>query len=142
MLKRDIALKINLVVLFLAGLMDMRRGIAHTFQVRYSVVNLAGIEPIPDSLVLMGAFGISNFLTGLIYFLIIWKAKPIAPYVLLLIPVSYFLGGMGLAYQNVTGDGEFVGRYMMAIYLSICLLASVLYFVSRKTTSAQLSAKQ
>lgn len=132
MLKRKTALKINVIVLFLAGLMDIRRGIAHTFQVRYSAEHLAGIEPIPDSLYLMGAFGISNFLTGLIYFLVIWKAREIVPYVLLIIPISYFIGGMGIAYQNVQPESEFIGRYMVVIYLSICFIAGLFYLFSKR----------
>jgi hypothetical protein len=51
MLKKETALKISTIVLFLAGLMDIRRGFAHTFNVRYSAEHLAGIEPITDSLV-------------------------------------------------------------------------------------------
>lgn len=132
MISKETALKVNLVILFLAGLMDINRGIAHTFRVRHSAINLAGIDPIPDSLVLMGAFGISNFLTGFIYFLIFWKAKHLAPYVLFLIPVSYLIGGMGMTYQQVKGEGQFIGQYMMAVYLTICLLASFIYLLARK----------
>ena len=61
MLTKKIALKISLVVLFLAGLMDIKKGFAHTFNVWYSAEHLAGIEAISDSLVLMSAFGMSNF---------------------------------------------------------------------------------
>lgn len=131
MLKKDLALKINVAVLFLAGLMDLIRGFMHTYNVRYAAENMAGIEPISDSLVLMGSFGISNFLTAFIYFLVIWKAKKLAPYVLLLIPISYFIGGMGIQYQNVVMESEFKGQYMMAKYLFICLLTSLLYFTGR-----------
>jgi hypothetical protein len=45
MLTKRIALKISLVVLFLAGLMDIKRGFAHTFNVRYSAEHL---EHLPD----------------------------------------------------------------------------------------------
>jgi hypothetical protein len=133
MLKKGTALKISTIVLFLAGLMDVRRGFAHTFNVRYSAEHLAGIEPISDSLVLMSAFGISNFLTGLIYFLVVWKAKQLAPYILLIIPFSYFIGGMGMRYQNVQMESPFIGRYIMAVYLGICLITSLIYFLSKRT---------
>ena len=128
MKKKEIVLKLNVAVLLLIGIMDFIRGFAHTFNVRYAAVQLAGIEPIPDSLYLMGAFGISNFLTGSIYFLVIWKAKHLAPYILLLIPLSYFLGGLGITYQQVEPEGQFVGRNMLSIYLSSCLLSSLFYF--------------
>jgi hypothetical protein len=139
MIKEKTALKISTIVLFLAGLMDIKRGFAHTFNVRYSAEHLAGIEPISDSLVLMGAFGISNFLTGFIYFLVIWKARPLAPYVLLLIPSSYFIGGMGMNYQNVEMESAFVGRYIMAVYLSICVVTGLVYLLSRKNTHRNLA---
>jgi hypothetical protein len=128
-------LKINVVVLFLAGVMDIIRGYSHTFNVRYSAENLAGIEPMADTLYLMGAFGISNFLTGLLYFLVICKARNLTPFVLLIIPISYIIGGLGIAYQNVQPEAPFVGQHMMAIYLAICVVASLLYFISKNDSS-------
>ncbi|MGD9327345.1 MAG: hypothetical protein PVH48_00185 [Cyclobacteriaceae bacterium] len=138
-MKEKTALRISTVVLFLASLMDIRRGIAHTFNVRYSAEYLAGIEPISDSLVLMGAFGISNFLTGFIYFLVIWKAKHLVPYVLLLIPFSYFIGGMGKNFQNVDMESAFVGRYIMAVYLSICMVTGLIYLLARIKTKRNMA---
>jgi hypothetical protein len=131
MFNKNNMLKINVVVLFLAGIMDIIRGYSHTYNVRYSAENLAGIEPISDSLYLMGAFGISNFLTGLLYFLVIWKARNLTPYVLLIIPISYLIGGLGISYQNVQPEAQFIGQHMMFIYLCICLISSLLYFVSK-----------
>lgn len=129
MLREKNALKICSVVLFLAALMDIKRGVAHTFNVRYSAEYLAGIEPISDSLVLMVAFGISNFLTGVIYLLILWKAKKLIPHVLIMIPLSYLLGSLGMRYQNVQMESAFVGQYIMAVYLGICLLSGLMYFL-------------
>lgn len=131
MLTPTITLRINAIVLFLAALMDLRRGIAHTYQVRYSAEQLAGIAPIEDSLFLMGAFGVSNFLTAFLYLLILWKARSLAPYVLLLIPLSYFIGGIGIRLQAIQPEGAFIGQYMMAVYISICLLTASGYFLSR-----------
>lgn len=140
MWNRDLVLKINVVVLFLAGTMDLLRGFMHTYQVKYAAVNLAGIEPISDSLVLLGAFGISNFLTGFIYFLIIWKAKKLVPYVLLLIPLSYAIGGIGFqVVSNVQMESAFQGQYMMSKYLSICLISGLLYFLSREKKTKESS---
>ena len=134
MQKKETAAKISTIVLFLAGLMDVIRGFAHTFNVKYSAENLAGIKPIPDSLYLMGAFGVSNFLTGFIYFLVLWKAKALAPYILLIIPVSYFIGGMGLRFQNVQPESQFIGQYMMFAYLSICLISGLFYLLSKNSS--------
>ncbi|MEL7120400.1 MAG: hypothetical protein AAFO07_13200, partial [Bacteroidota bacterium] len=98
----------------------------------------AGIEPIEDSLLLMGAFGISNFLSGFIYFLVIWKARDLVPYLLLLIPFSYLVGGMGIKYQNIQPEAPFVGQYMMSIYLIICLITGIAYFLSKKKVNRTL----
>ena len=124
------ALTISAGVLFLAGLMDLIRGIAHTFNMKYSAVHRAGIELLPDSLYLMGAFGISNFLTGLLYWLVVWKARHLAPYVLFIIPVAYLVGGLGMATQQIEPQGQFIGRYIMAVYLSVCVVTAGGYFVA------------
>ena len=121
-------LNVSAFVLFLVALMDMNRGYMHTFKVRYAAENLAGIGQDPDMLFLLGAFGISNFLTGLVYFLIIWKARRLAPYVLLLIPISYILGGAGISFAEVEPVAPFRGQYMMRVYLLVCFLTSLAYF--------------
>ena len=130
MIKKETALKVSTIVLLLAGLMDLKRGFAHTFDVRYSAEHLAGIELLSDSLVLMGAFGISNFLTGFIYFLVVWKARSIAPYFLLIISLSYFIGGLGMKYEDVQLESQFIGQHIMFVYIIVCLIAGLLYFIS------------
>ena len=129
-MNKQLAVKISSIVLLLAGVMDIWRGFIHTFQVKYAAINVAGIEPNSDNLILMGAFGISNFLTGFLYLLIVWKVKKIVPYVLLLIPVSYCLGSLGLQYSNVLIDpNKFKGQYIMSVYLGIGVLTVIFYFL-------------
>jgi hypothetical protein len=129
-MNKRLALKISSIALLLAGIMDIWRGFVHTFQVKYATINGAGIEPNSDNLVLMGAFGISNFLTGFLYLLIVWKVKKIVPYVLLLIPVSYCMGSLGLKYSNVLIDpNKFKGQYIMSVYLGICVITVIFYFL-------------
>ncbi|NAS13039.1 hypothetical protein [Poritiphilus flavus] len=130
MFSKENILKLNVFVLFMAAIMDLIRGIMHTYGVKYAAVNLAGIEPIPDSLVLMGSFGISNFLTAFIYFLVIWKARELAPYVLIFIPISYVIGALGFTqFQNVPLEAEFLGQYLMKPYLIICAITALTYFL-------------
>ena len=136
MIKKERAAKICTIILIMAGLMDLIRGFAHTFNVRYSAQHLAGIEPISDSLVLMSAFGMSNFLTAFIYFLIVWKARPLAPFILILIPLSYLIGGLGMKFQNVQLESQFQGQHMMSVYLTICFISGVLFFLTKKSTSS------
>lgn len=128
-LNKKAALKLCSFVLLLLGVLDIIRGFTHTFRVRYAAEYLAKIEPTSDSLVLMSAFGISNFLTGFLYFLIVFKAKKITPYVLTIIPISYMLGGLGMQYSNVILESEFRGQHMMKVYLATCLFTALLYFI-------------
>ena len=127
---KSIALKLSTLVLVLAGVTDLSRGYAHTFNVRYAAETIAGIEPIPDSLVVMAAFGMSNFLTGFLFLLVAWKTKSLAPYVLLLIPLSYLIGSIGMQYQDVQLESRFFGRYIMAVYLTVCVFTAAFYFIA------------
>lgn len=133
MLKKQYALNIASIILFAAGVMDLIRGYMHSYNVHHAAEKLAGIELSSDRvLVLMGAFGISNFLTGFLYFLIIFKAKDLVPYVLGLIPISYIIGSYGLMkISGVVMESPFVGQHIMRVYLSICLLTAIFYFISQ-----------
>ncbi len=130
MFKKETALNVSAIVLGAAAIMDFLRGIAHTFRVRFAAANGAEIEPLPDSLFLLGAFGISNFLTSFLFVLILWKARHLVPYVLAIIPVSYFLGAVGMRLQDVQPEAAFNGRYIMMVYLSVCTLTVTYYLLS------------
>ena len=73
---RDV-FRLPATVLFGLGMVDLIRGIMHTFLLRWAGVNIAGFDPVTtpsDQFFLLGAFGISNFLTGFLYLLISRKA--------------------------------------------------------------------
>ncbi|MEM7381755.1 MAG: hypothetical protein AAF361_11235 [Bacteroidota bacterium] len=140
MFSKENILKVNVFILFMAAVMDLIRGIMHTYNIKYAAVNIAGIEPIPDSLVLMGSFGISNFLTAFIYLLIIWKARQLAPYVLIFIPISYVVGAFGLfQFQNVAMEANFQGQYLMRVYLAIFTITALAYFLPFRKKQLQSS---
>ncbi len=70
------------IVTILLGCYDLVRGIMHTFRLEYSAlhiakINLAGPEA-SDLLRLLGVFGISNFITGIMLILIGLKARGLA----------------------------------------------------------------
>ena len=89
---KEKALNIAVITLFVVAGVDIARGYMHTFNVWWASENIAQMTQTADTMHLMITFGASNFLTGFIYVLIGLKAKEIAPYVLILIPVSYLLG--------------------------------------------------
>lgn len=132
MFKKEKALKIATITLGLIAIMDIFRGYMHTFNIWHASENIAHMTQTADTLMLMNTFGISNFLTGFIYILIIVKAKEIAPYILTIIPISYLIG---IISSNITGisqmqTSQWNGQYMMYIYLTISLLVGLNYFIA------------
>jgi hypothetical protein len=81
-----------------------------------------------DQLTLLGAFGISNLLTGAIFILVSLEAAQISEYVLLAIPGAYVIGIIGMRRSGVKAQSAFYGRYFMMVYLAVCL---VTFLVSR-----------
>jgi hypothetical protein len=132
MFKKELSIKINAVVLFCLGLLDLLRGFMHTFNINWASANIAKIDPHPDALMLMGSFGISNFLTGFIYLYIVWKVKEKASIILFLIPTAYFIGVVGTKLSGISMQSEFNGKYMMYVYMAICVLSSLYYAISTK----------
>ncbi len=122
-------------VLLIFGFVDLLRGFLHTFAIVFASSTFAHLDLSTkrnDQLTLLGAFGISNFLTGMLYILISRKAKELSPYVLAIIPVSYILGFIGLRMSGITSDADFLGKYFMIIYLGISMFTSAYYFLKNR----------
>jgi hypothetical protein len=130
MFSKEKALKISIVYLWGIALLDLVRGFLHTFNILWANATFAQMEPNPDSLMMLGAFGISNILTGFLYLLILKKAKHLAPYVLAIIPISYISGSIGLKLEGIQAESSFYGKYMMLVYLGLCILFAAYYFIS------------
>lgn len=110
-------------ILAALGVVDLIRGVMHTYLSAYAATNIAGLDLSQNGqnlLVLMGAFGISNFLTGAIFLLVAVKARPLVPAVLGLIPLAYVVGLIGVR-LNASPQAAFPGRYMMVVYLLVCV---------------------
>lgn len=121
-------------VLFVLGIVDLIRGVMHTFLLRWSGVHVAGFDPVTtpsDQFFMLGAFGISNFLTGVLYLLISRKARGLSPYVLAIIPATYLLGMVGIGVAGVQAQALFGGRYFMIVYLAACV-ATVAVFLAQR----------
>ncbi len=131
-------------VLFFIGGLDVLRGFMHTFLLTWSATNIAKLNMAiesSDQVFLLGVFGISNFLTGFIYFLVSKKARELSPYVLIIIPLTYLLGLIGIWSGNVHGQAAFEGKYFMLVYFSICIITFVT-FQFQKLTQDQASKKK
>ena len=88
------------IVAIVLGCLDLVRGFMHTILLDYAATNIAGFDLSTslagDLLQMMGTFGISNYLTGIMLILIGWKARPLALIMLGFIPVAYAIGIAGI----------------------------------------------
>ena len=114
--------KIVWMTLLVLGCVDLIRGFMHTVMLEYAAANIAGVSG-GDALFLLRAFGLSNYLTGALFTLIALKAKGLAPYVLVLIPVSYAFGL--LVSPPVAQAAQFNGKYIMMAYFAVCMVVGV-----------------
>lgn len=133
MFTKEKALKIAVITLFVVAGVDIIRGYMHTFNIWWASENIAQMTQTADTMHLMITFGISNFLTGFIYILIGVKAKDIAPYVLILIPISYLLGiisGHTTGVSEMASSTAWNGMYMLYVYWTVITLISVNFFVA------------
>ena len=109
------------------GCYDLFRGFMHTFMLEYAALNVFVIDlsgGVGNQMLLLGLFGISNYLTGIMFILIGLKARNLVPIMLPVIPFTYFLG-MALINQVATPTGELGGSSNMMVYFAICIAASV-----------------
>jgi hypothetical protein len=90
-----------------------------------------------DQVFLLGVFGISNFLTGFIYFLISRKARELSPYVLIMIPLTYLLGLIGIWSGGVHGQAAFEGKYFMLVYFGVCVITFIAFLIQRSAQKAK-----
>lgn len=121
------------------GVYDLVRGIMHTFLVEYSAINIAGLNlehSGQDQLMLLISFGISNFLTGALFIAVAFKARQLVPTALALIPLTYLLGFIAIR-LNVTPEAAFRGRWLMLVYLGICVLTFVACVMSMRRNQRQ-----
>ncbi len=131
--RTEIRLKAASFILIAIGCVDLLRGFMHTFNIHYAAANLAQVDMtadiIGDFLLVMSAFGMSNFLTGMFAIIIGLKVKDLAPLFLAIIPITYLLGVISMRMNNIEASAAFNGQYMMFIYLAICVLTALYYYI-------------
>ena len=117
----------------------------HTIVLNYSAKNIAVLDlstsTASDQLRLLGAFGISNFETGVVLILIGFYARPIALAMLGVIPFVYLIGHWGItaniaSYAPTTANWG--GAPWLVVYLCICVatfIAGVIVMLKKKSSS-------
>ncbi|MBI2824016.1 MAG: hypothetical protein HYX69_04905 [Planctomycetia bacterium] len=132
------------MVLACLGVVDLVRGFLHTFLVEHSAVKIAGLNLAhsgQDQLLLLGSFGISNFLTGAIFIAVACQARQLVPTVLALIPLAYLLGFIALRLNDIAPEAAFPGRAFMLAYAGVCVLTFVASVAYARTQSAGASPR-
>lgn len=124
------------LILLLIGIFDVIRGFMHTFNIYWAVDFFAKLDlsvAKDAQLILLAAFGISNYLTGFVFILISRKARHLSVYMLASIIAAYALGTMAIRMVGLTrGANAFNGMYIMMVYLLICLLTIIKYVWDHK----------
>jgi len=120
------------IVAITLGILDLVRGFMHTILLEYAAANIAGLDLSSsvaiDLLQLMGSFGISNYITGVMLILLGWKARPLALTMLGVIPAAYLIGSVGIKFYTTayaTTQGDWGGLPMMQIYMVVCIVTYV-----------------
>jgi hypothetical protein len=119
------------IIMTALGCLDLVRGFIHTVLLEYAAQNIMGLDLAvarDDQLLLLGTFGISNYLTGMMLILIAMQARNIVPYVFLAIPVSYLWGGF-LISRVASSSARLGGLPMMIGYITVCIGTFVAIFL-------------
>ena len=120
------------IVAITLGVLDLIRGFMHTILLEYAATNIAGLDlsssVATDLLRLLGTFGISNYITGVMLIFLGWKARPLALNMLGVIPAAYLIGMVGININSAsyaTTQAEWGGAPMMQIYMVVCIVTFV-----------------
>ena len=113
------------------GCIDLIRGIIHTILLEFAAINIFVIDTtggVDNQMFLLGVFGISNYLTGIMFILIGLKARQLVPIMLPIIPITYF-GGAALISRVANPTAQLGGLSFIQAYFVICIATSLAIFV-------------
>lgn len=121
------------IVLLLLGCYDLIRGFMHTFLLNYSALHFAGLNlttpQASDLLRLLGAFGVSNFLTGIMFIMIAYTSRKLSLAMLGIIPSVYFIGYLTIhANTKVYPHTQalWLGLHPLLVYMCVSLATFML----------------
>ena len=111
------------IIMIGLGCLDLIRGFMHTFILEYAALNIFVVDlagGVDNQILLLGIFGISNYLTGILYILIGLSARHLVPIMLPVIPITYF-GGSALISKVANPTAQLGGNSFMMIYFAVCI---------------------
>ena len=113
------------------GCIDLIRGFIHTVLLEFAALDIFVIDlsgGVDNQMFLLGLFGITNYLTGIMFILIGLKARHLVPIMLPVIPIIYF-GGAALISRTTAPTAQLGGGPYMLIYFALCIAASIAILV-------------
>ena len=120
------------IVAIVLGCLDLIRGFMHTILLDFAATNITGFDLTSslagDLLQMMGAFGISNYLTGIMLILLGWKARPLALIMLGFIPIAYAIGVAGTKVNSAPyapSQAAWGGSTFMLVYMAVCVITFI-----------------
>lgn len=134
MFSKERALTLSAIVLALVGVYDLIRAYMHTLNIWYASEHFAQMSQTADTMWLMNYQGSLQLMSGLIYILIAWKARKLAPYVLM---INAFANLYHLFSASINGVLEmqtsaWSGLYYMYVYCAVVVITGLNYFIARK----------
>jgi len=115
------------IIIIGLGCIDLFRGFVHTVLLEFAALNIFVIDlsgGVDNQMFLLGIFGISNYLTGIMLILIGFKARHLVPIMLPIIPVVYLIGTLMIA-RVTTPSAQLGGGPYMLIYFFVCIITFI-----------------
>ena len=139
MFSKDKALIIAVIVLTIVGGYDLVRAYMHTLNIWHVSATIAQMSQTPDTMWLMNYQGSLQLMSGLVYLLIVWKAREIAPYVLMINAVAnlYHLFSASINGVMEMQTSAFNGQYFMYVYVAVTFLTGLNYLIAKKRSKSE-----
>lgn len=139
MFSKDKALIIAVIVLTIVGGYDLIRAYMHTLNIWHASATIAQMSQTPDTMWLMNYQGSLQLMSGLVYLLIVWKAREIAPYVLMINAVAnlYHLFSASINGVMEMQTSAFNGQYFMYVYVAVTFLTGLNYLIAMTRSKSE-----
>lgn len=130
------------------GCFDIVRGLVHTVFVGNMGAEIAGLDLTGptgrDQLMLMAAFGSSNFITGAALILLGLTSRRGALILLSVIPLGLLAAGVGMHRwgTELVGQGEFPGVKIMRVYVIVCVFTVAAALLTRWRAQARATGER
>ena len=119
------------IIMISLGCIDLIRGFLHTVMLDFAAKNIFVIDlsgGVNNQMFLLGTFGISNYLTGIMFILIGLKARTLVTIILPIIPTVYFLGTAVIT-RVANPTAQLGGIPFMQIYFAVCITTFIAILV-------------